>query len=122
MKVKKKENSVAFWLEKFGTLPRLACCNSQGLIQEELKASPCCSGGPEILALDSTIWIRVNNKVKPPTCICLAGRINIRARAQAASWAPSAFFLGGVDSSKVPLPMKRVRQTFLCRVLQMVQL
>nr|KAF6320595.1 hypothetical protein mPipKuh1_008589 [Pipistrellus kuhlii] len=74
MKVKKKENSVAFWLEKFGTLPPLACCNSQGLIQKELKASPCCSGGPEILALDSTIWITVNNKVKPPTCICLAGR------------------------------------------------
>lgn len=50
MKVKKKENSVAFWLEKFGALPRCVCCSRQGLIREELKASPCCSGGPEILA------------------------------------------------------------------------
>ncbi|KAF3816199.1 hypothetical protein GH733_014788 [Mirounga leonina] len=52
---------------------------SQNLIQEELKASPCCSGGPKILALDSTIWTSVNNKVKPPACICLAGQINFRA-------------------------------------------
>lgn len=122
MKVQKKENSVAFWLETFGTRPRRACCSSQGLIREELKASPCCSGGPEILALDRTIWIRMNDKVKPPTCICLAGPINIRARTQAASWAPSAFFLGGVDHSKVSLPMKTVRQAFLCRILQRVQL
>lgn len=74
------------------------------LIHEELKASPCCSSGPEILALNSTIWTSVKDKVKPPMCICLVGQVNFRARVQAASWAPSTFFLGGMDRSKVLLP------------------
>ncbi|OWJ99638.1 hypothetical protein Celaphus_00009709 [Cervus elaphus hippelaphus] len=60
-----KNKNKDYWID--GCWYNVPLTISQNLIQVELKASPCCFGGPEILALGSTIWTSVNDKVKPPT-------------------------------------------------------